>query len=120
MDGHDFRKALGGNPAHRPRQRNARGTSRASELGEELARHRVRFRARQVSRADKSVVELVGVPWIRPFLLAHPRDGRGIQRPQILGRRGLAGAARVDGLCPPLLERRIVKERVRPGVQDLV
>ena len=120
MDGHDFRKALGGNPAHPQRQRDARRATRAFELGEEVAWQRAGFRREQISCGDESVVELVGVPGVRPLLVAHARDGCRVERPELLRRRRLARAARVDGLRPPLLERRIVEKRVRLGVQDLV
>ena len=43
----------------------------------------------------------------------------GVERAE-LARRRLAGAPRVDRLRAPLLERRVVEERVRPRVEDLV
>jgi hypothetical protein len=65
-------------------------------------------------------MELVSVTRIGAGLVADALDRGGVERAEIAGARRFAGAARVDRLRPPFLERGIVEKRVRSGVQDLV
>ena len=75
---------------------------------------------RQESRGQQRVVQLVGVARFRTLLVAHARDRGGVERAEIAGGRGIGRAPRLHRVAPPLLERRIVQERVRLRVEDLV
>ena len=72
------------------------------------------------SRGEQRVVQLVGVARVGPGLVAHLRDRRRVERAEIVGGWWARRPARVDRLRAPLLERRVVEERVRLRVQDLV
>ena len=73
----------------------------------------------QEAGRQKRIVELVGIAWCGLLFAAHALDRGGIERAE-LRRARLAGAPRVDGMSPPLLQRRIVEEGIRPRVEDLV
>ena len=68
---------------------------------------------------QQRVVQLVGVLDLGPRLVAHPGDCVGVERTEVIRRAGLEGAPGIDRLGAPLLERSVVEERVRLGVQDL-
>ena len=80
-----------------------------------------RIGARQEPGGEQRVVQLVGVARIGARFVAHALDRR-LRRahPDRRRRTARAGAPRVDRLRPPLLERRVVQERVGPRVQNLV
>ena len=65
-------------------------------------------------------MQLVGALRLRPHLRAHRVDGGGVERAEIGGGLGIEPAARQHRLRAPLLERRVVEERVRPGVERLL
>ena len=67
---------------------------------------------------QQRVVALVEIARIGTDFVADACDRRGIERAHITARR--AGPARLHGLRPSLLERGIVHEGVRPGVEDVV
>ena len=83
-------------------------------------RHVLQLAAGQEPGGQQRVVQLVGVARIRTLLLAHPRDGVRVERAEIAGRRRIGGPPRLHRMAPPLLERGIVEEGVRLGVEDLV
>ena len=128
MNRAQFGQPFGGDPDDRvdaacpSRQSHVRWlpAARAVSSSKQRARHRRRassavrkpaVRARRAARrrrADRAALRR-----------ARARSRRRRARRGRLPRR-LAGAARVHRLRPPLLERRIVEERVRPRVEDLV
>ena len=87
---------------------------------EQLRPHALQLAAGQEPRGQHRVVQLVGVARIRTLLLAHARNRVRVERAQIAGRRRVGGPPRLHGMAPTLLERGIVQEGVRLGVQDLV
>ena len=127
MYGHDLGQALGGNP-HRRRQRafahvpvkpDARCTSRRGEIRHMLT-HGSDFGVREVASRQQRIVHLVGIARVGPFFRAHPGDSRFIQDAQVVVCQRLPGAPGLNGLRPPLFQRRVVQKRVRSGVQNLV
>ncbi len=64
-------------------------------------------------------MQLVRVAHVGPGLRADGRDRRCIERADPVRELGI-GAAESHGARPPLLERRVVQERIGVGVQDLV
>ncbi len=68
---------------------------------------------------QQRVVHLVGVARIRPGLAPHLGDRLGVERADAARQVGI-GAAQRHGAGAALLERRVVEERVRVGVEDLV
>ena len=73
---------------------------------------------RHVAHPEERLVHLLGVLRLRPGLLAHARDGLGVERAELVGGPRVEHAARHDGLRAALLERRVVEERVGLRVQD--
>ena len=68
---------------------------------------------------EERVVQLLGVARLRARLLAHARDRLGVEPPELARVLGQPAAERHRARAA-LLERRVVEERVRPPVQDLV
>jgi hypothetical protein len=64
-------------------------------------------------------VQLVGVARVGALLVPHALDGVRVERAH-LAARPVARHPRLHRLRPPLFQRRIVQERVRLGVEDLV
>ena len=117
MDGEELGQPLGRNP-DRPidgRCRRAGATPASASERERLASSLVL--AQEAGRHQR-VVQLVGVA----------RIGRASSRTRAIAAassapsssRRLAAAPRLHRVAPPLLERRIVQEGVRPRVEDLV
>ena len=73
----------------------------------------------RIPKRQQRVVHLVGVARVRPRLPAHLGDRLGIERADAGGEIGI-GAAQRHGARATLLERRVVEEGVRVGVEDLV
>ena len=99
----------------RTRAARAAGRERSSNS---LAADRRLVRLEEPGRQQR-VVQLVGVARVRPLLV----HARARWRPRRARRRSpscATGPARLHRMRPPLLERRIVQERVRPRVDDLV
>src|SRR5512145_3259654 len=67
-------------------------TPRLPKLAEECSRGRLEVVFEQHANRHQRVVKLVGVPWIRPFFVANPIDGRLVQGAKIARRRDVAGA----------------------------
>src|ERR1051326_7277301 len=65
-------------------------------------------------------MQLVGVGRSRPRLGTYFLYRGGIQDAESIRGGGFAGPPGVHRLCAALLQRRVVEERVRPGVEDLV
>ena len=63
-------------------------------------------------------MQLLGALRLRPGLLAHARHRLGIEGPQGIGGTRIEAAARQHRLGAALLERGVVQEGVRHGVQD--
>ncbi len=102
------------------RKRRARHATCGQQSVEESGIDRRDRVCRQNAGGQQRIVELVGIPRLRPRLGSHAFDGGGIQRPEIRRARRLTRASRLHRVRPPLLERRIVEERVRIRVQNLV
>ena len=68
---------------------------------------------------QQQVVQLVGIPEIGTGLGPDSRNGVGIKGSQIAGLHREA-PPEGNGAAPALLKRRIVEERVGPGIEDLV
>ena len=64
-------------------------------------------------------MQLVVIARLRGRLAAHARDGVRIERGKVARLDGKSAAQR-DRAAATLLERRVVEERVRPSVHDLV
>ena len=65
-------------------------------------------------------MELVAGFGIGPGLLAHEVDGGLIELAELIGRLDVQTTPRDHGLRAALLERRVVEEGIRPGVQDFM
>ena len=65
-------------------------------------------------------MQFVGVAGIGPGLLAHQRDRRGVERPEVPRRFDVDGAAHHHRLGAALFEGRVVEEGVRLRAQDFV
>ena len=94
------------------------GASLRCERVEHRRRCGVGIGFREEPRRHEGVVQLVWIARVGPDLVAHALDGRGVEGSEIVGAR--LTAARLNGMTAPFLERRVVQERVRLRVQDLV
>ena len=65
-------------------------------------------------------MEFFGVTHIRPGIIAHLGDGRGIEPPNFSEHRIGQDATHFDGTSAALFERRIVEIRIGIGVQNFV
>ena len=120
MDSEDLGQPLGGDPDGQPGPRDMRN---AAERGQPIAQSDVNscaLRIGQEAARHQRVVQLVFVTRLRGGFGADAVDRGGIERAQVAGRRRLARAPRLDGVRPPLLEWRVVQERVGLRVQNLV
>ena len=72
------------------------------------------------SGGHERVMELVGIPRVRPRLVPHAGNRRRVERTRLLDVGPLSAAARLHCTHPTLLERGVVHESVGPGVQDVV
>ena len=88
MNRAQFGQALGchDDPASRRRQVASGGracAARRHEIGEQLRPHAVQLVAGEKTRRQQHVVQLVGITRIRALLLAHARDGVGVERADV-------------------------------------
>ena len=123
MDREKFRQPLGRNPRSAGIGTLVRdSTSLAWPVARREPTIRSRefgFRRSKESGGQQRVVQLVGVARIGTLLVADALDGIRVEHAHVAA--GLvARRPRLHGLRPPLLERRIVQERVRLRVEDLV
>ncbi len=65
-------------------------------------------------------MEFVGVARVGPLFVANTCDGVRIERAEISGAGGIGRPPGLNRVAPAFLERRIVQEGVRFGVQDFV
>ena len=65
-------------------------------------------------------MQFVGVARVRTCLGPHLFDRCRIELSEVAARRRLAGTSRLHRMGTPLLERRIVEERVWLGIENLV
>ncbi len=86
--------------------------------GVEPLRPGLPFFDRHVAHPEEGLVHLFRVRGLRPGFLAHARDGVRIQRAERVRGLRVERASRHHGLGAPLLEGRVVQERVGLGGED--
>ena len=125
------RRARARRPGTAPRRRAAtrsRASARRAASSTRAARPSATSASNHASHAgsgsrhherEQRVVQLLGVARRRARLLAHARDRLGVEAAELARVLGQAAAERHRARAA-LLERRVVEERVRLAVQDLV
>ncbi len=118
MDGAPFAQTLGRDPqACPPRIEHRRAPRLGERIEEHLGPRRASLRFGQRPEEHQRIVQLVRVAGIGAALALHARDGLGVQRPEVGGRLRVEPPPARDRLRSPLLEGRVVEERVGPRVQ---
>ena len=119
MNGEQLGQALRSDDDRRRTDRAAAGAPDCRQNVDERAAGGVHFAVAEHTDGHQRVVELVGAAWFRPFLVAHAVDCRLVERSEITAGR-IRTPPRLDGVAPPLFERRVVEERVGLRAENLV
>ncbi len=123
MHGLNPRQPLRRHPERVPRHVRHGGAAGVHQLIHQWLPARAAHKAlpRVQGAADhQRIVQLVRAFGIGPRFLAHPVDGTLIERAQVVGLLYVEPATRDHRLGAALFQRRVVQERERLGVQDLV